>query len=77
MTAPSGEAVSSKNWLVTVLLSFFLGALGVHRFYTGKIGTGILMLITFGGLGIWVLIDFIMILVGAYKDSDGLPVKNA
>ncbi|WP_028647433.1 TM2 domain-containing protein [Nocardiopsis sp. CNT312] len=73
MTAPSGEAASSKNWLATVLLSFFLG---VHRFYTGKTGTGILMLITFGGLGLWALIDFIVILAGAYEDSDALPVKN-
>jgi len=45
--------------------------LGVHRFYTGKIGTGILMLLTLGGLGIWVLVDLIMIAVGSFKDKEG------
>ncbi len=74
MSYPS--AVSPKNWLVTVLLSFFLGGFGVHRFYVGKVGTGILMLLTCGGVGVWAIIDFIMVLVGAFKDSDGLPVKN-
>jgi TM2 domain-containing membrane protein YozV len=60
-----------KSWIVAVLLCFFLGVLGVHRFYVGKIGTGILQLVTLGGFGIWVLIDFIMILVGAFKDKQG------
>lgn len=67
--------VSDKGFVPTVLLCFFLGVLGVHRFYVGKIGTGILQLITLGGLGIWALIDFIMIVVGKFTDGDGLPVK--
>ena len=54
---------SDKDWLVTLLLSIFLGSLGVHRFYVGKTGTGILQLITIGGCGIWTLIDIIMITV--------------
>ncbi|MEV4893804.1 TM2 domain-containing protein [Nonomuraea sp. NPDC059023] len=66
----------TKSWLVAVLLCFFLGVLGVHRFYVGKIGTGILQLITLGGFGIWVLIDFIMILVGAFKDKQGQPLAK-
>lgn len=70
------EPVSPKDWLTTVLLSFFLGGLGGHRFYTGKTGTAILMIFTCGGLGIWALIDFITILVGNFKDSEGLPIKN-
>jgi len=53
------------------LLCFFLGGLGVHRFYVGKIGTGILMIFTLGGLGIWVIIDFVMILTGSFKDKEG------
>jgi TM2 domain-containing membrane protein YozV len=65
------ESTSSKSWLVTLLLCIFLGGLGVHRFYTGKIGTGILMLITLGGLGIWVLVDLIMIAIGKFKDKQG------
>ncbi len=65
---------SPKSRLVALLLCFFLGALGVHRFYVGKTGTGILMLLTLGGLGIWVLIDLIMITVGSFKDKEGRPV---
>ena len=67
--------VSEKGFVPTILLCFFFGVLGVHRFYVGKIGTGILQLVTIGGLGIWALVDFIMILVGSFKDKSGLPVK--
>ena len=68
---------SEKNWLTTLLLALFAGSLGVHRFYVGKIGTGILMLVTCGGCGIWTLIDFIMILMGKFTDKDGnLIVKE-
>lgn len=67
---------SNKSWLVTFLLCFFLGGLGIHRFYAGKIGTGILMLITCGGFGIWTLIDFIVILLGNFTDGDGAPIKR-
>lgn len=62
---------SAKNRLVAFLLCFFLGFLGIHRFYVGKIGTGIVQLLTLGGLGIWALIDLIMILAGAFKDKKG------
>lgn len=67
---------SDKDWLVTLLLSLFLGTLGIHRFYTGKIGTGILQLITLGGCGIWTLIDIIMISTGNFKDKDGNYIKS-
>lgn len=66
---------SDKNFVVATLLCLFVGVFGVHRFYVGKIGTGILQLITIGGLGIWALIDLIMIIVGAFKDKQGLPIK--
>ena len=62
--------ISPKSRLVTLLLCLLLGALGVHRFYVGKVGTGILMLLTFGGLGIWVLIDLIFIIVGTFTDQE-------
>lgn len=68
-------AVSEKGFVPTVLLCFFLGVFGIHRFYVGKIGTGILMLLTLGGLGIWSLIDFIMIVCGSFKDKQELPIK--
>ncbi len=70
------EEISPKSRLVTTLLAFFLGELGVHRFYLGKIGTGILMLFTGGGLGIWALIDFIMAVAGVMKDKEVRPIKN-
>ena len=67
--------VSDKNFVATLLLCVLLGGLGVHRFYVGKIGTGILQLITMGGLGIWALIDLIMIAIGKFTDKDGLLVS--
>jgi TM2 domain-containing membrane protein YozV len=67
---------SEKDWLVTLLFSILLGGLGIHRFYVGKVGTGILMILTFGGLGIWSLIDIIVIAMGNFKDSNGLFVKH-
>ena len=67
---------SEKNWLTTLLLCIFLAGSGVHRFYAGKIGTGILQLITVGGCGIWTLVDLIMIITGSFTDKDGNPIKN-
>lgn len=67
---------SEKEWLTTLLLCLFLGSLGGHRFYTGKIGTGILQLITLGGCGIWTIIDLIMILTGKFTDKDGNEITN-
>jgi TM2 domain-containing membrane protein YozV len=67
---------SDKEWLVTLLLSLFLGTLGIHRFYVGKIGTGILQLITLGGCGVWTLIDIIMIITENFKDKDGNVIQN-
>lgn len=61
----------NTKWLITLLLCFFLGILGVHRFYHGKIGTGILMIFTLGGFGIWITIDIIMILFGKFTKKDG------
>jgi TM2 domain-containing membrane protein YozV len=65
------STVGQKSWLAALLLCLFVGVLGVHRFYVGKIGTGILQLVTFGGLGVWVLIDLIMIIVGKFDDKQG------
>lgn len=62
---------SDKSRLVAFLLCFFFGYLGIHRFYVGKTGTGILYIFTFGLLGIGVLIDFIMILCGSFTDKQG------
>ena len=67
---------SKCDWLTTVLLSFFLGGFGIHSFYVGKTGIGIVQLLTLGGCGIWALIDFIMILCGSYRDGEGKVVSN-
>ncbi len=68
-------SVSPKSKGTAAVLCFFFGSLGVHRFYTGKIGTGILWLFTLGFLGIGTIIDFIMILCGAFKDKNGDVLK--
>jgi len=68
---PQNSIKPQKDFLVAWLLSLFLGVFGVDRFYLGKIGTGILKLITFGGAGIWWLIDLIMILAGKMRDKNG------
>jgi len=60
-----------KSWLVTLLLCFFLGYLGIHRFYTGHTGLGVLYLLTLGLFGLGVFVDFFLILFRTYKDSDG------
>ncbi len=65
---------SDKSRIVALLLCWFLGIFGVHRFYVGKVGTGVLQLLTLGGLGLWTLVDLILILVGSFRDAQGRPV---
>ena len=66
---------SDRNWLTCLLLFLFLGWIGGHRFYVGKIWTAILYVITAYGIGIWALIDFISILTGNFKDNEGKFVR--
>jgi TM2 domain-containing membrane protein YozV len=70
------DDLSDKEFLPTLLLCLFVGIWGVHRFYVGKVGTGIAMIFTFGGLGIWVLVDFIMICTGSFRDIDEKIIGN-
>lgn len=67
---------SPRSRLAAGLLCFFLGWLGVHRFYVGKVGTAILMVLTFGGFGIWATIDLIFIIVGAFRDAEGRLLRR-
>jgi len=67
---------SDSQWVVILLLAFLLGVIGAHRFYVGKTGTGILMLLTFGGLGIWLLIDLILIVTGQFTNKAGEKIAR-
>lgn len=62
--------------LILCILGYVVQIHGIHRFYTGHIGIGIIQLITWGGCGIWTLIDLIQIASGSFKDSDGRPLKS-
>jgi TM2 domain-containing membrane protein YozV len=89
---PAAMGISPKSKTTAALLAFFLGTLGIHRFYAGKTGSAIFMLILgilgyatvfvivgyfiLSALGLWILIDFIMILSGKFKDKNGLLIKN-
>lgn len=66
--------MQNKSKLTVLLLCIFFGGIGIHRFYTGKIGTGILWLLTGGCFGIGYVVDIIMIATGKFMDKDGRPL---
>jgi TM2 domain-containing membrane protein YozV len=69
------NGTSEKSGVACLLFLLLLSLLGIHRFYVGKVGTGVLFLLTGGGFGIWWLIDLIMLISGSFTDSDGAVVK--
>ncbi|MFY7742112.1 MAG: TM2 domain-containing protein [Flavobacterium sp.] len=75
--ADSDELVSpaaakgGKSQIVAALLCWFVGIIGIHRFYLGYTWQGIVQILTLGGLGIWTLIDFIRILMGTLEPKNG------
>jgi len=68
---PASTQLSDRSFIATWMFAWLLGFLGVDRFYLGKVGTGILKLITLGGLGVWWLIDLILTLAGVQRDKEG------
>jgi TM2 domain-containing membrane protein YozV len=69
------QRTSDKDFLATLLLCLFIGVLGVHRFYVGKIGTGLLWLFTGGLFGIGWLVDLIFIITGYFTDKQGNVIR--
>ena len=67
---------TDKRILPAFLLCFFLGIFGAHRFYVGKVGTGIAQIFTVGGLGLWTLFDLILILTGSFTDKNGVKITQ-
>ena len=65
---------SKRGWIATLLLSILVGVLGIDRLYLGKVGAGILKLLTFGGLSIWAIVDVILIALKRLDDKEGLPL---
>ena len=72
----SSTKTNSIDWLALFLLTFFVGVLGIHRFYVGKMGTGVLMLITLGGLGVWFLVDLLLVVTGQFTNKDGQKIPR-
>ena len=67
---------AEQSWISVLLICWFFGIFGGHRFYTGHTKTGLIQLFTLGGLYIWWLIDFFTIIGGNFKNSEGKLVKN-
>ena len=69
------DSQSQTQWIVVLLLAFFLGIIGAHRFYVGKNGTAVLMILTLGGFGLWLLYDLIVIITGNFKTKEGNKIS--
>ena len=70
------ETISTRKILPALLLCLFFGIFGTHRFYVGKVGTGILEMLTLGGLGLWIFYDIIVLVLGRFTDHEGAVLKE-
>ncbi len=75
-TGINNSNTPNDQWIITLALCLFLGVFGVHRFYNGHVGIGVVQLLTFGGCGIWALIDLILIATEKFKDYDGNIIQR-
>lgn len=75
--ASMSSGISPKSGVIALFLCLFLGIFGAHRFYVGKTKSAILMLVTLGGLGLWMLVDLVLIACGEFTDSDGRQLTTA
>jgi TM2 domain-containing membrane protein YozV len=73
---PAAPQSSARSRGVALVLGFLAGPFGLHRFYAGRIESGIWMAVTLGGLGIWWLYDIVMLIAGEFRDVDGLPLRE-
>ncbi|HEY7020577.1 MAG TPA: TM2 domain-containing protein [Ktedonobacterales bacterium] len=69
------QRTSDKDFWATLLLCLFVGVLGIHRFYVGKIGTGLIWLFTGGVFGIGWIVDLILIILGSFTDKQGNVIR--
>ena len=74
--AAKNPKAGTKKWVAAFLLCWFVGILGIHRFYLGYTWQGVVQLLTLGGLGIWVFIDWIRLLINDLKAADGSELEN-